>query len=138
MDRAGHHSIKKRVGCPSLFAAVARARPRLHCFGHIHEQWGAKLVSWRANQPESATPSHFTAIDNGWSVLIDQIPGSPEEKKNRWGRYARCRPTSHCAGDENPINFGEQTLFINVAIQGTRDFPVKPPWLVDIELPSAC
>lgn len=35
----------QRAGCPDLFAAVARARPRLHCFGHIHEGWGAKLVT---------------------------------------------------------------------------------------------
>ena len=28
---------KQRAGCSDLFGAVARARPRLHCFGHIHE-----------------------------------------------------------------------------------------------------
>ena len=31
---------KTRAGCPDLFGAVARARPLLHCFGHIHEGWG--------------------------------------------------------------------------------------------------
>ncbi|KAJ5363558.1 uncharacterized protein N7496_009271 [Penicillium cataractarum] len=36
----------QRAGCPFLFEAVARARPRMHCFGHIHESWGAKLVTW--------------------------------------------------------------------------------------------
>ncbi|RAL02309.1 metallophosphatase domain-containing protein [Aspergillus ibericus CBS 121593] len=36
-----------RAGCARLFEAVARSRPRLHCFGHIHEAWGAKLVTWR-------------------------------------------------------------------------------------------
>ncbi|OKL64516.1 hypothetical protein UA08_00812 [Talaromyces atroroseus] len=32
-----------RAGCPDLFRAVARVQPKLHCFGHIHEGWGAKL-----------------------------------------------------------------------------------------------
>ncbi|KAJ3563746.1 hypothetical protein NPX13_g8088 [Xylaria arbuscula] len=36
-----------RLGCPDLFAAVARARPRIHCFGHVHGGWGAKRVVWR-------------------------------------------------------------------------------------------
>uniref|UniRef100_A0A8H7KDQ4 Calcineurin-like phosphoesterase domain-containing protein n=1 Tax=Bionectria ochroleuca TaxID=29856 RepID=A0A8H7KDQ4_BIOOC len=31
---------RTRAGCPQLFAAIARQRPRLHCFGHIHEGWG--------------------------------------------------------------------------------------------------
>jgi predicted phosphodiesterase len=45
-------------GCPYLFKATARARPLMHCFGHIHEGWGAKLVTWR--QPISTEPSHLT------------------------------------------------------------------------------
>ena len=40
-------SDRHRAGCPELFAAVARARPRVRCFGHIHENWGAKMVTWR-------------------------------------------------------------------------------------------
>ena len=30
----------QRVGCDDLLAAVKRARPRLHVFGHIHEAAG--------------------------------------------------------------------------------------------------
>jgi Icc-related predicted phosphoesterase len=48
---------KQRAGCGDLFAAVARARPRVHCFGHFHEGWGAKKVAWRgaeaSEKPES-------------------------------------------------------------------------------------
>ncbi|KAI9665153.1 MAG: hypothetical protein M1831_002163 [Alyxoria varia] len=29
------------VGCPHLRRALERARPRMHCFGHIHEGYGA-------------------------------------------------------------------------------------------------
>lgn len=42
-----HTDSKKRAGCPQLFGAVARAKPLLHCFGHIHEGWGGRLVAWR-------------------------------------------------------------------------------------------
>ena len=35
--------MKLRVGSPSLFAAIARARPLVHCFGHIHSLFTHKL-----------------------------------------------------------------------------------------------
>jgi len=34
------------AGCPHLLRALTRARPLIHCFGHIHEGWGAEVVSW--------------------------------------------------------------------------------------------
>ncbi|KAK2762209.1 hypothetical protein FQN54_001218 [Arachnomyces sp. PD_36] len=137
----------KRAGCSDLFQAVARARPRLHCFGHIHVGWGAKLVTWR-DQP-SEKPSHFTDIDNDKSALIENLSGlrgskfdTPEileEKSKKLKRYEgeRCRTTSHGRADPNPLHFGSQTLFVNAAIEGPSDErPVQLPWLVDIELPS--
>lgn len=33
------------VGCEELRAAVARVRPRLHVFGHIHEGYGAEALA---------------------------------------------------------------------------------------------
>lgn len=35
-----------RAGCEHLFRAVERARPRVHCYGHIHEAWGAYYGHW--------------------------------------------------------------------------------------------
>ncbi|KAL8938253.1 MAG: hypothetical protein Q9216_003993 [Gyalolechia sp. 2 TL-2023] len=128
---------RKRAGCPNLFSAIARARPRLACFGHIHEGWGAKLVTWR-DQP-SETPSHFTDIDNDNSILVEKLSGlrpskfdTPEiqrakdEKVERY-RRDRCRGTSHCAGDTNPLEHGRQTLFVNAAIEGTEQHPLQLP-----------
>ncbi|KAI9719667.1 MAG: hypothetical protein M1812_003438 [Candelaria pacifica] len=138
---------KQRAGCPDLFAAIAGARPRLHCFGHIHEGWGAKLVNWR-EQP-SERPSHFTDIDNDKSTVIEKLSGfrhgkfdSPESKQEKtekelYWQQQRCYATSHCIGDANPLEYGSQTLFINAAIQGTEENPLQLPWLVDIELPKA-
>ena len=136
---------RERAGCPDLFTAVARARPRIHCFGHIHEGWGAKLVTWKGSGTDK--PSHFTAIDNENSPIIEKLAAlresrlysyeMEEEKRAKLERLrrTRCSTTSHCAQDEYPLQVGKQTLFINAAIMGSEDF-VQRPWLVDIELPK--
>lgn len=136
---------RQRAGCPDLFAAVARARPRLHCFEHIHEGWGAKLVTWRDELSEM--PSHFTDIDNDRSVVVEKLSGfrqsrfdtteskEQKSKKAEHHRQERCYIASHCTGDTNPLEFGKRTLFINAAIQGTEEYPLQMPWLVELELP---
>lgn len=63
---------KRRIGCPMLFRAIAKAKPLLHCFGHAHHGWGAKLVSWRPEIPDEA--SHFNSIDNDSSQVIESLP----------------------------------------------------------------
>ena len=138
---------KQRAGCPDLFSAIARARPRLHCFGHIHEGWGAKLVTWREQPTEK--PSHFTDIDNNKSIVVGKLssfkhsrfdtPEVKEEKtkKEQYRRQQRCYATSHCVGDANPLECGAQTLFINAAIESTEENYRQLPWLVELELPKA-
>lgn len=127
------HSLSgQRAGSESLFAAVARARPRIHCFGHIHEGWGAKVVTWRKNVNES--PSHFSDIDHGNSALVENL-ASLERKMPQ--TREKCYATSHCAGDENPIVPGNRTLFVNAAIRDTSYNPIQLPWLVDVELEKA-
>ncbi len=84
---------RQRAGCPNLFAAVAQSRPRIHCFGHIHESWGAKLVAWRDKISE--TPSHFTDIDNDGSLVVESLRGleggNSTTKRRRTGKLARLR-----------------------------------------------
>ncbi|KAL9103807.1 MAG: hypothetical protein Q9163_001184 [Psora crenata] len=138
---------RQRAGSSELFAAIARARPRLHCFGHIHEGWGAKMVTWR-DQP-TETPSHFTDIDNDRSTVIENLSGftpsrfdTPEiklekEKKLNYYRQERCYFTSHCSGDIIPLGAGNQTLFVNASIEGSEEQPMQLPWLVDLELSPA-
>lgn len=137
---------RERAGCPDLFAAVADVKPQLHCFGHIHEGWGAKLVTWRDTYGER--PTHFTAIDNDRSNVIETLAslnpsrfdteGTAAQKLKRLEGYklARCCQTSHCIADEYFVN-SEQTLFVNASIQGNEGFLTQSPWLVDIELPRA-
>lgn len=133
---------RKRVGCPQLFAAVARGQPKLHCFGHVHNSWGAKLVAWRPTISDK--PSHFSDLDNGKSVVIESLSRlkgskfeSAEDRETREDtveRYKsqRCCHTSHCDGDDRPLRSGE-TLFVNAAVMGDDELN-QYPWLVDVEL----
>ncbi|TLS20883.1 uncharacterized protein PpBr36_10816 [Pyricularia pennisetigena] len=141
-------SGRERAGCAELFAAVARARPRMHCFGHIHEGWGSRLVAWREKIAE--TPSFFTDIDNDRSVVVETLATLADgkfddaevstQKRKRRERYAaeKCCRTSHCSGDEHPLVVGRHTLFVNASIQeddGGGEETAQLPWVVDLELP---
>ncbi|CAK7197524.1 hypothetical protein SEUCBS139899_000171 [Sporothrix eucalyptigena] len=143
LDRSG---AKKRIGIPDVFQAVEHARPKLHCFGHVHEGWGAKLVAWRDFDP-SQKASYFTAIDNGQSMSLDTLAsfrrGKFDDEDTAAAKSARlagfesqgCRPTSHCVGDDHPIVSGKHTLFVNASISGDPAMPFHLPWLVDLDLP---
>ncbi|KAJ5970200.1 uncharacterized protein N7479_000118 [Penicillium vulpinum] len=122
----------QRAGCQHLFKAIAQAhhRPLMHCFGHIHEGWGAKLIRWR--EKINLEPSHFTDIDNEHFVLISTL-STIKEKGNPTG----CASASHCSGNTSTLKQGSETLFINAAFEGSQDFLIQPPWLVDLELPAA-
>lgn len=136
---------RDRAGCPELFAAVARARPRLHCFGHIHEGWGARLVKWKATGT-GAKPTHITSIDNEASVAIQKLadlraskfdgPGRLVEKDEALRMLKVEKTTSHCNDDSHALQPGVRTLFVNASIEGEEEFQQRP-WLVDIELPKA-
>ncbi|KAK0740864.1 Metallo-dependent phosphatase-like protein [Schizothecium vesticola] len=138
---------KRRGGCEQLFAAVAKAKPRLHCFGHIHEGWGAKAVAWRVDVGES--PTHFSAIDNGASAVVESLatlrPGRWDTPDTIAEKDARLRSlnkkgyrhTSHCTGDEHPIIPGQSTLFANAAIEPESEGEGQQlPWIIDLELPA--
>jgi Icc-related predicted phosphoesterase len=40
------------IGCPHLLRAVRRSRPKVHAFGHVHNNYGAEMVDWRLNGEE--------------------------------------------------------------------------------------
>jgi hypothetical protein len=46
----------------------------MHCFGHIHEGWGA-LVAWKPGVGELGEPNHFNAIDDNRSVTVAMLAG---------------------------------------------------------------
>jgi hypothetical protein len=44
-DKAGRYVPS--TGFAALLTAVKLARPRLHCFWHIHGVLGAEIVTWK-------------------------------------------------------------------------------------------
>lgn len=138
MDRTVEN---ERIGCPMLFRAIAKSQPRIHCFGHVHNGWGAKLATWRSHVPDDA--SHFNSIDNDKSIVVEnlsRLKGSrfetteeAEIRKKRidryeWQGYCDLR---HC----EPVTLGlQRTLFINAALKGDGGLD-QLPWLVEIDLP---
>jgi Icc-related predicted phosphoesterase len=98
------------VGCENLLRAVSRARPRLYCFGHIHEAYGAKAITWKDDK--NAIGSE--AIEDQ-SAHVNVYP----ESRN-W-----------------QTNFGKETLMVNAAIMNLSYRPTNAPWLIDLDLPRA-
>ncbi|OQU98178.1 Calcineurin-like phosphoesterase superfamily domain-containing protein [Cladophialophora immunda] len=65
----------ENVGCGHLRTAVERCRPRIHCFGHIHEAWGAVMKRWdveRGGAPEGV----YTAAEDGLPTFDDGNDGT--------------------------------------------------------------
>jgi hypothetical protein len=131
-DSSENPAKVKRIGCPQLFQAVAEAQPRLHCFGHVHSDWGARVVTWRPQL--SDTPSHFTDIDsnNGRSPIIECLQRLQGTKLEQCRDQHHCH-ISHCNGDEYPIEPGK-TVFVNASVMGQGGSLDQFPWLVEIEL----
>jgi 3',5'-cyclic AMP phosphodiesterase CpdA len=105
------------AGCEHLRRAIARVKPKLHCFGHIHRSAGARRIHWPSS---SATDIRLLskefvgrnqALQNGYSALP---PSSAEDFRNAKG---------------------DQTLAINAAIIDSKGEPLNSPWLVELELP---
>lgn len=138
----------RRIGCPQLFKAVADAKPLMHCFGKVHDNWGARLVQWR-REKMPGPPSHFTAFEEQESVTVETLKMLKaarfdtvemiSKKYERVKRYEAdgCCETRHSQGAKHPLERGAQTLFVNAAIQGTEDDRFHFPWVAELDLPKS-
>lgn len=106
------------AGCKSLLHALRRAKPRLHCFGHIHEGWGAELVEWE----HGYTPER---------IIGSRMKKTSTQQSQQLVEYLDVTPASNMS-----LRHGRQTLLVNAAIMDARYRPVNAPWLVDMELPK--
>ncbi|KAL7947224.1 Metallo-dependent phosphatase-like protein [Trichoderma barbatum] len=157
-------SRNNNAGCGTLFRSIYRARPKIHCFGHIHESWGAHMMQWKADTddvPDSGLgglqrpttgsqpiTSPATAIDWENSRLIYTLtppPRSIPTNDSLVGREAQnllqLSKDRGCYVDltegENMLTQGEQTLFVNASIMSVRYRPAQMPWVIDVDLPRA-
>ncbi|THW88758.1 Metallo-dependent phosphatase [Aureobasidium pullulans] len=95
------------VGCDHLLAALNRAKPLLHCFGHIHEGHGARTISW----DEKADAENYLMVAK--PVDID--------KTERWHTVRKSEKSN-------------ETLAVNAVIQGENGEFCNAPWLVYLPL----
>ena len=100
------------AGCENLTAAMKRCRPRLHCFGHIHEGRGAERQDWVSDSTQVLETDRDVEIEKG-STFVDLTSGSG-----------------------NALMFGKETLFVNAAIMNLMYKPLYAPWVVDLDLPA--
>ena len=102
----------EHVGCQHLMRAVGRARPLLHCFGHIHEGWGAGRMDWSV--------------------------GESMEKERSLEKVAKEGHHAYYDGSEKggmPVDWGKETVFVNASIMDVKYRPINKPWVVDLDLP---
>lgn len=140
----------RRAGCSQLFSAIAKARPRLHCIGHIHEGWGAKRVVWRDHNKTSTDGDldHFTCIDNERSKVIESLSSLKPSRFDSEKDLAEKRSKNeayHAAGavraslrhEANLFDQSQQTLFVNASIESSDGGSCQLPWVIDIDLDKA-
>lgn len=137
-----------RAGCDDLFRSVYRARPQIHCFGHIHEAWGAYIARWKEAE-DGGIVRRETVIDEAGSRQIKRLPGlwpanTIEDENTVLSKKQNLVELSKQRGimvdlteGEDKLTRGEQTLFVNAAIMDIRYRPTQLPWIVDLELPQA-
>lgn len=146
LDYAGYDGV--RAGCEWLFDSVRKARPRIHCFGHIHEAWGAYLAKWKADSREGDHKRVHEATDEEGSrsiMKLTKFKPSRLDKHEEWTRkMGQVKEASKNRGvkidtteGENKLKTGEQTLFVNAAIMDIRYRPIQAPWIIDIDLPKS-
>lgn len=147
---------RQHAGCPSLFQSVYSARPKIHCFGHIHEAWGCCLAEWREYHYTAA----LTTAAAGGEPPLPTCENSIDAAKSRVSTLADlkhiCLPHSGVPFDYDPDTLGQlvdyqsvrvdltacnprlepgrQTLFVNAAICSVAYRPEQRPFLVDVYL----
>lgn len=133
------------AGCPFLFRALEKAKPRIHCFGHIHEAWGAYLAKWgkladrederTAEDVDKSASQNIMDLDQFWPMFADD----DEEYQSRVRMLQKIRKEGGVGIDLTALDASsagkDQTLFLNAAVMDIRYRPAQSPWLVDLDLP---
>jgi hypothetical protein len=119
-----------KAGCPHLLNALNRVRPKLHCFGHIHEAWGAEVVRWDAGLPASVGGR----LGERGRVLGSWTPGI-EGQQTPKDADAIARRANYLDVSET-LEVGKETLLINSCIMDLGYDAEGSAWLVNLDLPQ--
>lgn len=122
LDLASKHD---HVGCEYLLNGIKRSRPLMHCFGHIHEGYGAEMKVW--DSPESNDPKH-----NDSSADSEDAEASEDDECSEVVRVTKAG--THDEGTSFTLTPGESTLMVNAAIMNDNDEPKNAPFLVELPL----
>ncbi|KAF2732019.1 Metallo-dependent phosphatase [Polyplosphaeria fusca] len=112
------------VGCQHLLRAARRCRPKLHCFGHIHEAWGAEFVQWSEGELGPKWEQHVKSVE---LVHVDDEKIADE----------RAAYVDMSAEGGRPLVHGKETLMVNASIMTVTYKPYQAPWVVDLDLETA-
>jgi hypothetical protein len=111
LDRQGIH----QAGCPYLLAEIARIRPRLHVFGHIHAAYGRE------------------------DVVLDTVRQAHDDVQIGWGewgavvRMAVLVLWAKVKGLFVGGNKGRTTTFVNASVVGGRNNELRnEPIVVEV------
>jgi hypothetical protein len=120
LDRSADGSS---AGCEHLRRAIARVRPRMHCFGHVHKGHGAQRVWYDDDDKKKLDEG-----DDRMVLLPQEWVGKNQAKRKG---YATLPPGSTEAFRTNR----QETLMVNAAILDDENKPENRPWLVELDLP---
>ncbi|KAM0252649.1 hypothetical protein ACHAP5_000940 [Fusarium lateritium] len=125
------------AGCPDLLAAVARAKPKIHCFGHIHEAWGMHHVTWDGDDIDEERSRKFglKGLRPNPITKKKEVVQTTRTKLIEMSKQ-RAKHLDLTRGDDC-LAQGEQTLFVNAAIMSITYKPIQLPWLIDVDLARA-
>ncbi|OAA46996.1 ser/Thr protein phosphatase family protein [Metarhizium rileyi] len=154
LDEAGilrHRGLSVHAGCRSLFKAVAFARPRVHCFGHIHEAWGAYRGAWLDRDApgfEMSWPTKERVMNvdmSGPIQTMDELrpmfaadtEGTSPETRQKLAQLSEQRGYHiDWTEEKTRVGQGAETLFLNASIMDFGFRPSQLPWILDLHLPS--
>jgi hypothetical protein len=119
------------AGCLHLLKALKRIRPRLHCFGHIHEGWGCERVHWEKSGAEAGELGEATEVIGSLSAHGTAVQ-KPDNVAVLEQRAAYIDVSSEST---QPLQVGKETLLVNSCIMSVSYKADGAGWLVDIDLP---
>ncbi|KAF4509988.1 hypothetical protein G6O67_001918 [Ophiocordyceps sinensis] len=143
----------QHAGCNTLFQAIHSAKPKVHCFGHIHEAWGCKLASWKDLDFSAARATSSAGGVIPVPTSENSIDAANSRLSTLKGLANMCRPLEGPFGinslgklvgqqsihvdlteGDSRLEPGRQTLFVNASICDTSYQTCQRPFLVDVYL----